>query len=148
MELVQGGWYMEVKSRWIHYDAHLTWLGTMIARSFNSKSFNSLDAVFNTIRAKGQLGLVNSSCLKELEENHPLDPSWKADININCTKGWYGSGTFAFWLPENIDPAITQLGVYDGIMVLSKDFHRHLSRAEMQYAVFFETNNDLGYAER
>ncbi|KFY77596.1 hypothetical protein V499_03041 [Pseudogymnoascus sp. VKM F-103] len=142
MQLVQGGWYMEVENRWIQYDAHSTWLVTMIERSFTS-----LDAVFNIIRAKGRLGPVNASRLKELEGKYPPYPTWKADININRTKGWHGSGTFAFWLPENIDPAITKLGVYDGIMALSKDFHRHLSRTEMHYAEFFDINRDEKYVE-
>lgn len=142
MDLVQAKWGMQRPSRWHDYDAHFVWLGTMITRSFTS-----LDAVFNIIRRKGQLGPVNAGYLKELEENYPPDPAWVADINISGTDAWYGSGTFAFWLPENIDPSITQQGVYEGVMALSKDFHFHLERTEMHYAVFFDIDRDAEYAE-
>lgn len=119
----------------------LSW-ETVVARSFTS-----LDAVFNIARRKGLLGVVNDAALKRLEENFPPNPDWKADIGINSTEGWYGSGTFACWLPDNIDPGITQLGVYDGVMALLKDFYMRLVMTEMHYAVFFDINGDAKYAD-
>jgi hypothetical protein len=142
MDLLQEKWGIPWESRWHYYDIPFVWLGTMIARSFNS-----IDAVFNTIRRKGQLGPVRADDLKTLEEHDPPNPAWQADLNINCPKRWYGSGTFACWLPENINASIAQLGVYDGVMALSKDFHMRLSRTEMHYAVFFDINRDAEYAE-
>ena len=93
------------------------------------------------------LGPVNAESLKRLEENFPPNSDWKADIGLNSTNGWYGGGTFACWLPDNIDPDLTQLGLYDVVMALSKDFHMHLARTEMHYAVFFDINGDAEYVD-
>ncbi|KFY11936.1 hypothetical protein V492_04189 [Pseudogymnoascus sp. VKM F-4246] len=142
MDVVQAKWGIDWVSSWHDYHVPFVWLRTMITRSFNS-----LDAVFNTIRRKGLLGRIRSGYLKKLEEEDPPNPAWVADINTNTTGYWGGSGTFACWLPDNIDPGLTQLGVYDGVMALSKDFHMHRARTEMHYAVFFDIDRDAEYPE-
>ncbi|KFZ22808.1 hypothetical protein V502_02711 [Pseudogymnoascus sp. VKM F-4520 (FW-2644)] len=142
MELVQAEWGMSLRSRWFAYSAPYLWFEIVVVRSFTS-----LDAVFNIIRRKGHFGLVNADALKRFEENYPPNPAWKADINTNRARGWGGSGTFACWLPDNIDPSITQQGVYEGVMALSKDFYFHLERTEMHYAVFFDIDRDAKYAK-
>ncbi|OBT69490.1 hypothetical protein VE03_01055 [Pseudogymnoascus sp. 23342-1-I1] len=134
-EVVQMEWGMPHGSRWFHYNAPSLWFETVVARSFTS-----LDAVFNVIRSTGWFGLVDEAALKKLEENDPPNPAWKADINTNSTTYWGGSYTFACWLPDNVDSSITQQGVYEGVMELSKDFHFHLLRAETHYTIFYDIN--------
>ncbi|KFX91538.1 hypothetical protein V490_05846 [Pseudogymnoascus sp. VKM F-3557] len=137
---VQDDWGMGHGTHWFSYSMPFCWLGIMIARSFTS-----LDAVFNTIRRGGRLGPASRLALIDLEERYPPNPAWVADINIYRLSPPYSSrlsGTFPHWLPENIDPSIAQKGVYDGIMVLSKQFHKRLGRAEMHYAAFFDTDKD------
>lgn len=141
-EIVQAEWGMPNGSHWFDYDAPYLWFETVVARSFTS-----LDAVFNVIRSTGRFGLVQDADLKKLEENHPPNPAWKADINTNSTTYWGGSGTFACWLPDNVDPSITQQGAYEGAMALSKDFHFHLQRAEMHYAIFYDIDRGPEYVE-
>ncbi|KFY37708.1 hypothetical protein V494_04642 [Pseudogymnoascus sp. VKM F-4513 (FW-928)] len=142
MEWVQSDWGISRGKKWFDYDAAYLWFETVVARSFTS-----LDAVFNITRRKGLFGAVNAEALKKLEEKDPPNPAWVADINTNSTNYWGGSGTFACWLPDNIDPGLTQLGVYDGVMALSKDFHMRRARTEMHYAVFFDIDRDAEYPE-
>ncbi|KFY64807.1 hypothetical protein V496_02998 [Pseudogymnoascus sp. VKM F-4515 (FW-2607)] len=89
-EVVQAEWGVPHGSHWFDYNAPYLWFETVVTRSFTS-----LDAVFNIIRSTGRFGLVKDADLKRLEEDHPPNPAWKADINTNSTTYWGGSGTFA-----------------------------------------------------
>lgn len=140
--VVQAEWGMPNGCHWFDYDAPYLWFETVVARGFTS-----LDAVFNIIRSTGRFGLVKDADLKRLEEDHPPNPAWKAGINTNSTTYWGGSETFACWLPDNVDPNITQQEVYEGVMALSKDFHFHLQRAQMHYAIFYDINRGPEYVE-
>ncbi|OBT72420.1 hypothetical protein VF21_08230 [Pseudogymnoascus sp. 05NY08] len=128
---VQESWGIPPSRRWHDYTVPFIWLGTMIGRSFTS-----LDVVFDIIRLKGQLGPVNSNSLEKLVANQPRS-DWKPDINLNRPQRWYGSGTFACWLPEDIDASITQQGFDDAAMALSQQFYFHLERTETHYMNFF-----------
>ncbi|PSS14791.1 hypothetical protein M430DRAFT_35681 [Amorphotheca resinae ATCC 22711] len=135
---VQENWGIRPSRRWVEYDAPILWLGTMIGRSFTS-----LDVVFDIIRTTNQLGPIHSDSLTQLAEGFQPNEAWKADINLNRPQRWYGSGTFAFWLPENVEACIIQQGFDDAAMALSQDFYKRLERTEMHYAVFFDINRDV-----
>jgi hypothetical protein len=139
---VQENWGIRRNRRWFEYGAPINWLATMIGRSFTS-----LDVVFDIIRTTNQLGSINVDSLKQLAEGFQPDKAWEADINLNRPKEWYGSGTFAFWLPENVDASIIQQGFDDAAIALSKDFYQRLERTEMHYAVFFDISRDVFNAD-
>ncbi|KFY99741.1 hypothetical protein V498_00542 [Pseudogymnoascus sp. VKM F-4517 (FW-2822)] len=134
---LQRSWGIPSTCRWHDYLTPLIWLATMIGRSFTS-----LDVVFDIIRLKDQLGRVDSDQLKALLLNQP-DPDWKSDINLNRSKEWYGSMTFACWLPEAVDPSIIQQGFDDAAIALGKEFYSRLERVEMHYAKFFDISKDV-----
>jgi len=135
--LVQEKWGIRIGRRWVEYGAPMTWLATMIGRSFTS-----LDAVFDVIRITNQLGPIRADTLNQLAKGLQPDKEWEADINLNRPAKWYGSGTFAFWLPENVDASIIQQGYDNAVMALSKEFYQRLERTEMHYAVFFDISKD------
>ncbi|KFY90212.1 hypothetical protein V500_05238 [Pseudogymnoascus sp. VKM F-4518 (FW-2643)] len=130
--VVQEEWDIPYDARWNDYDVPFLWLGTMIGRTFTS-----LDVVFDIIRLKDQLGPIDEDALQELVDNAQPGPDWRADINLNRPKAWYGSGTFACWLPENVDGDIINQGFDDAAMALSGDFYFRLERAEEHYGKFF-----------
>jgi hypothetical protein len=135
---VQEKWGISRGGRWVEYGAPINWLATMIGRSFTS-----LDVVFDIIRTTNQLGPIHVDSLKRFVEGFQPDGEWEADINLNRAEEWYGSGTFAFWLPENVDASIIQQGFDDAARALSKDFYQRLERTEMHYAVFFDISRDV-----
>ncbi|KFY21937.1 hypothetical protein V493_06992 [Pseudogymnoascus sp. VKM F-4281 (FW-2241)] len=109
-------------------------LGTMIGRSFTS-----LNNVYDIICIKGQLGRINSSSLQELINQPRSD--WKADMNMDRPKEYYGSGTFKCWLPENVSSSITNQGFDDAAEKLSEMFFR-LELTERHYCKFFDISED------
>jgi hypothetical protein len=117
------------------------------------RSFTSLEAVFDIIRLSEQLGPIDKDDSKRLLKNiYPYSKS-KADINLNRPNAWYGSGTFACWLPEAVDPSITRKEFDDAHIALSNDFYFRLERMEMHYRKFFDIseadfNSDVQRGER
>ena len=135
---VQEKWGIRSNRRWVEYEAPMNWLATMIGRTFTS-----LDVVFDIIRATNQFGPINYDSLNQLAGGFQPDHAWEADINLNRAKEWYGSGTFAFWLPENVDASIIQQGFDVSAIALSNEFYQRLERTEMHYAVFFDISRDV-----
>jgi hypothetical protein len=136
-DLVQSNWGIKDGNRWFDYHVPSLWLATMIGRSFTS-----LDCVFDIIRLTDQLGPIHSDSLQQLVGLQP-DSAWKADMNLNRPNEWYGSGTFACWLPENIDAGITQQSFDNASLALSNDFYERLERMEMHYRAFFDIEKDV-----
>lgn len=104
------------------------------------RTFTSLDVVFDIIRLIDQLRPIDEDALGKLENNVQPDSEWKADINLNRPKAWYGSGTFACWLPEDVDRSIVNQGFDDAAAAISKEFYFHLERMKMHYGKFFDTS--------
>ena len=70
------------------------------------------------------------------------DPAWVADINSNRPDRDYGSGTFGFRLPSNVDPMIISEDIEFAARALSNDFYKHLGDTEYHYGRFFDVSEE------
>ncbi|KAL2070383.1 hypothetical protein VTL71DRAFT_13409 [Oculimacula yallundae] len=130
---VQQDWGIKFFLSWHEYNTPLHWLATMIARSFTS-----LSDVYNIIGRTQQLGPVDSTHAEIMARTLQPNVNWVADINVNRKDTYRGSGTFACWLPENVESSILKGGFEDAAMKLSRDFYPKLEKAEMHYCNFFD----------
>ncbi|KAH7336585.1 hypothetical protein BKA65DRAFT_506762 [Rhexocercosporidium sp. MPI-PUGE-AT-0058] len=130
---LQQSWGIPDDLQWNDYLVPLQWLATMIARSFTS-----LTVVFDILDTMQQLGPVDTEQLSLMIEKHQPKPEWKADMDTNRGEKWRGNGTFAFWLPENVDSAVVHEGFDGAALKLSNDFYQRLEKTEEHYAAFFD----------
>lgn len=152
-ESIQREWGINQHETWFDYDAPHIWLGTMIGRSFTN-----LRKVFDVIRTTEQLGPLPKDLYEKHLANMPADPTWKADILLNRrepdpgSRTWPdgrepASGTFAFWLPEYVNPAITQQDFDTAAAEISRGFYQHLERLEYHYRTFFDISEEAFNAD-
>jgi len=106
------------------------------------RSFTNLGDIFEIVRTTDQLGPIDTKQFNEVVRNGPPNGEWKADINLNRATEWQGSGTFAFWLPENLDRNLVRKLFDDATKELSDAFFGHLRKTEKQYGRFFDISPD------
>jgi len=131
--LVQQEWEIPRNLQSTEYRAPFRWFAIMIARSFTD-----LAEILGAISATGQLGALDLTRVQRLVEEEKFEADWPADINLLNSGEWLGSGTFAFWLPENVDPKILELPKREAIAEISRRFYAEVEYTEMHYRRFFD----------
>lgn len=70
--------------------------------------------------------------------DNPPEANWVADMDINHSKRFQGSGTFACWLPENVEVEVLTIGGFECVAgKLDFDFRERFEKMETHYCAFF-----------
>ncbi|KAL3427729.1 hypothetical protein PVAG01_01238 [Phlyctema vagabunda] len=135
-------WGISKHIRWVQYISPIQWLAAMVGRSFTS-----LSAVFDIVSSSAQLGKLDVARFQEMIKSHQPNPAWKADPDLMRAPKHYGCGTFASWLPENVDASILQEGHDRAAQYLGERFYARLRLAEMHYTKYFGVSKEESYAD-